>query len=66
MNIFEVAQNSAEIMSSQEIYCLICNKKQFSPFDKLYVEAYNKCVDCSTPEEVETNGENIFRIIEAS
>ena len=65
MNLYELAVNRDEIMASQSIYCLCCNKKQFSPFDKLYTEAYNKCVDCSTPEELEANSTNIFAIIEA-
>ena len=62
-NIIEVAENRDQIMASQNIYCPICSQKQFAPFDKLYTKTYGKCVDCSMPEEVEQNGENIFAIL---
>ena len=65
-NIVSVAKNALEIISDQGAYCPQCNTKQWSPFDKLYTRAYSKCVDCSTVEEIEQNGINIFAIIEAT
>jgi len=65
MNLVKTAQNRTKIMAAQDIHCPVCNARQFSPFDKLYVSAYGKCVDCSSPQEVEKNGDNIFKIIEA-
>ncbi len=65
MNILEVGKKRDEIMASQGIHCPQCSEKQFSPFDKLYVSLYDKCVDCSTSEEIEKNSDNVFKIIEA-
>lgn len=63
MNIIETAKNRDEIMASQQIHCPRCGNKQFSPFDKLYTKAYDICVDCTEPEELELKGNNIFAII---
>ena len=62
-NIINVAENRDKIMASQTIYCPKCDEKQFAPFDKLFTMAYGRCLDCSTPKQVETDGENIFAII---
>ena len=62
-NIIQVAENRDEIMARQDLHCPLCLEKQFSPFDKLYASAYEKCIDCSTINEVETLGENIFAIL---
>ena len=65
MNIIEVAKNRKEIMASQEIYCPVCGEKQFSPFDKLYTKAYNRCVDCENADILIEKSDNIFKIIDA-
>ena len=61
-NIIYVAEHIDEI-STKEIFCPRCFAKQFAPFDKLYVSAYGKCVDCSSSEEVETLGDNILALV---
>jgi len=66
MNIVEVAKNCSEIMKSQSIYCPVCGEKQFSPLDKLFTKAYEKCIDCTPSDDLEGMSENIFRIIESS
>lgn len=65
MNIIEVAKNRDEIMASYSVYCPLCGEKQFAPFDKLFVKAHERCIDCSTSEQIDTESENIFAIIEA-
>ena len=64
MNILEVARDAKEIVAGQPVTCP-CGEKWFSPFDKLYVKAYDKCTTCSDDEELERLGNNIFAIIEA-
>jgi uncharacterized protein (DUF983 family) len=63
MNIIDVAKKRDEIMASLIIHCPICGEKQFSPFDKLYVSAYETCVMCDTADNVEQRGDNIFSIV---
>ena len=63
-NIIEVAKEKDLIMASQSIYCPLCGEKQFSPFDKLFTKAYDKCVDCTDADELEELSTNIFTIIE--
>ncbi len=66
MNIIETAEKRDEIMSAMNIYCPICEARQFAPFDKLYTTAFDKCVACTDDaDELELNGENIFAILEA-
>jgi hypothetical protein len=59
-DIKTIAENLNVVKKSQKIYCLVCGEKQFSIFDKVYCKSFGKCVDCSTPEEVDINSENIF------
>ena len=63
MNIIEVAQNAGEISKRQDVFCPSCKARQFSIFDKLYTVAYDKCVDCSTPMELDEKSENIFALL---
>jgi len=64
MNIIEVSRKRDSILKFEnKVYCPLCNKMQYSSVDKLYVTAYEKCIVCSTPEEVEINGANILEII---
>jgi len=64
MRIIEAAENRDEILSFEHtVRCPHCGEKQFSPFDKLYTYGYEKCVDCSSPEELKRLGENIFAIL---
>ena len=65
MNIIDLADIAGEIMASQKIFCPECQQKQFSPFDKLFTKAYDKCVDCTPAGELDDLSENIFAIIEA-
>jgi len=62
--IVEVERNYKEVMSGAPPTCA-CGEKWFSLFDKLYLATYNKCVICSTPEEIGKNSDNIFAIIES-
>jgi len=62
--IVDVARNKKEVMSGAPVTC-VCGEQWFSPFDKLYLATYGKCVSCSTSEEIEKNSGNIFAIIEA-
>lgn len=62
--IVEVAQNCQSIIDGGPVICQ-CGEKWFSPFDKLFVSAYGKCVSCAPPDEVDELSENIFAIIEA-
>jgi len=65
MNIVIVAEKSKEIMAAQDIYCPVCQELQYAPFDKLYTKAHDKCVTCSSEQELERNSGNIFAIINA-
>ena len=63
--IIDVAKRSKAIMGGSPAVCPICDSGRWiSPFDKLYIAAYGKCTDCSTVEELERLGQNIFAIIE--
>jgi len=42
------------------VVCPKCGEKQFSPFDKLYVQEYNECVVCTDEHKLEKRGEYIF------
>ena len=65
--IIEAAEKLDEIRKFDYlVHCPLCSEKQFSLFDKLYTYAYGKCVDCSTSDELERLGENIFTILEAT
>ena len=64
-NIYEVAKNSKSIIGGVPVVCS-CGEKWFSPFDKLFVAAYGKCISCSSGEEIEKLSGNIFAIIEAA
>ena len=66
MNIAIVAEKHKEIMAAQDIYCPVCSQLQYSPFDKLYTKAYERCVDCSTEQEVADKSDNIFAIIDVA
>lgn len=61
--IIQVAENRAIIMSGAPIYCS-CGEKWYSPFDKLFVSAYDKCCTCCSSEEWESLGKNILAIVE--
>ena len=63
-NIIYVAENSQSIMKGNPITCP-CGETWFSPFDKLFVSAYDICRSCATDTEFEEMSENIFAIIEA-
>lgn len=64
VRIIEAAENKDEILSFEyTVHCPHCGEKQFSPFDKLYTYSYGKCVDCSTVDELERLGENVFAIL---
>ncbi len=64
MNIIEVAEQRDEILKFEhKVHCPKCGKLQYSPVDKLYVTAYDKCISCSTFDEVEAKGANILEII---
>ena len=63
MNIIEVAQKSDEIAHRQDVYCPLCQSRQYAVFDKLYTVAYEKCIVCSTPEELDKKSGNIFAMI---
>ena len=62
-NIVQVAQNADAIIKGKPVTCP-CGERWFSPFDKLYVRAYNKCSTCSSPDELDRLSDNIFNIIE--
>jgi len=62
-NIVYTAEHFDEICALLNVVCPLCSRKVFSPFDKLFVSAYGKCVDCATPEELEVLGENIFILL---
>jgi len=63
--IIEVAKNAQEILNGEPLTCA-CGDKWFSPFDKLYLATYGKCVSCTNDvDELTKNSENIFAIIEA-
>ena len=64
-NIVEVAKNYTKIIQASSVLCS-CGEKWFSPFDKLYVKAYGKCVSCSSVGDLEKLSKNIFSIIEAA
>jgi len=66
-NIVEVAKNAQSIISEYPPpCCLLCGEKLFSPFDKLYLATYGKCIDCTDEvDELQKNSKNIFAIIEA-
>lgn len=65
--IIEVAKNIKEILKAEHITnCPICSEKQWSPFDKLYTETYDKCIDCSNEVEIEEKSKNIFKLIETN
>jgi hypothetical protein len=63
IRLIEAAQKSKEIMARQDVFCPRCNQKQFSPFDKLYVFAYEMCYDCTPDEHNIDYSDNIFEII---
>jgi uncharacterized protein (DUF983 family) len=64
-NILDVAKNAKEIMGDLNIKCPTCGQKQYSPFDKLFTKAYDKCVDCTPVSELEEQSDNIFALVEA-
>lgn len=63
MNLIEVAEKRDEIAARQDVYCPVCSNRQYSMMDKLYVVAFDKCINCSPINEVEENGVNILNII---
>ncbi len=64
MNIIDVSFRKDEILQlKHEVFCPICNSKQFSPFDKLYTECYETCIDCEKEDLLEKRGEIIFKIL---
>jgi len=65
MNILDLIDIRDEIVASQKIFCPVCHQKQFSPFDKLFTKAYDKCVDCTPAQELDDLSGNIFSIVEA-
>ena len=63
--IIEVAKNAQKIMAELPPPFCDCGEQLFSPFDKLYMATYGKCVSCSNSDELGKNSENIFAIIES-
>jgi len=64
-NILRVAKNYEEILKADnEVKCQVCGEKQWSPFDKLFAETYEKCVDCTDATDVERLGVNIFKLLD--
>lgn len=67
MSIIEAAERYKEIcVHSYSVICPVCSQKQYSQYDKLFVVAYDECVNCNddTSEEYLRKGTNILRIIE--
>ena len=65
MNIVDVAKKAKEIVIfDHKVFCGNCNDRQFSPFDKLYTEAYGMCYMCDT-DEGEIKSKNILSIVES-
>jgi hypothetical protein len=66
-DIVDVAKRAKEIVAFDSVvYCGKCNSKQFSPFDKLFVSAYDICVMCHPDgDEFLRKGKNIFTIVES-
>lgn len=60
--VIQVAADRGVIMSGPPIHCP-CGEKWYSPFDKLFVSAYDKCSTCCSEEELESLSENIFAIL---
>lgn len=49
------------ISKNQDVICPICHEKQFSPFDRIYVTVYEKCVTCTfDDDELKKNAQVIF------
>ena len=66
MTRFSQTKKDKDIILSyhHEIYCIHCDDKQFSGYDKLYTAAVGKCVDCSTEEEMNKYGNRVLEMIE--
>ena len=62
--ILEAANQAKVIMARQDVFCPVCHDRQYSPFDKLYTFAYEKCYMCDEDEDEIKSG-NISKIIEA-
>jgi len=66
-NIVYVAEHRTEILAKsagKSVTCPTCEKSHFSPFDKLFIAAYGKCIfDVVDDEELKLMGENIFAIL---
>jgi len=65
MSIYETAKNYEKVMASPPVICS-CGEKWFSPFDKLYVDAYGKCTSCSSEDEINKLSGDILNIIDIS
>ena len=65
-NIIKVAQDKDKILKAKhKTKCPVCGLKQISPFDKLYTETYEQCIDCCSAEVVKENSINIFKLTES-
>ena len=65
-NIIHTANNAKKIIAYEnQPYCSKCNKRQYSPFDKLFLDAYGECFMCCDTDDMR-KGENILRIVETA
>lgn len=65
MNIVDVAKQAKEIVKyDNKVFCPKCGKEWFSPFDKLFVTAYDICIICHPDnDEFLRKGQNITAVV---
>lgn len=68
INIVELAENKNDYLKKNfSLQCPLCNEKWYSPFDRLYILAYDYCVECderqSDPLEAERKQLNILEVV---
>ncbi len=65
MGIIKTAKNRDEILvQPRSIHCPVCGEEYFSPFDRLFIYAYDECVSCiKDPEAAELLAVIIFALL---